>query len=456
MGKLSMQAKDSQRERFSPYLLFAVLGVAFSGFLYGFHTGIISGALVFLTPAFHLNAAGQGMVVSIILLGGLAGALVAGRMADLIGRKRTIEVTSFLLILGAALIALCDSYYILLLGRFITGIGVGIITVASPVYLAEVSPPHFRGACVALFQLALTIGMMISFLINYIFAESADWRWMFASGIFPAVLQVVILFFLPETPSWLLTQGFEEKALRTMKRLRKDVEWKAKMGEMALAAKTPSKGVWKTLFSSKLRFVLLIGIFLSIFQLITGINIVMFFAPKILEEAGFASAKGAILATLGIGIVNFLATALSTWLLDKEGRRILLLIGTAGMAVCLAALSVGFFFPSGFVDMFSLISMMAYVGFFAIGLGPVTWVVLSEIYPLKVRGVAMTVALFVNWLSNYLVALTFLDLVAWIGSGGTFLFYALITAAAFFFVYRFIPETKGKSLEEIEAQLSTK
>ncbi len=205
----------------TPLTLLAVLGAAFSGFLYGFHTGVIAGALVFLTPAFHLTASAQGMVVSVILLGGLAGSLFAGKMADTIGRKRTILVSSLLIILGAAMIALCDSYAILLLGRFITGVGVGIVTVAAPLYLAEIAPSRLRGACVALFQLALTVGIVASFLVNYFLGESGDWRWMFASGIIPAAAQVVLLFFLPETPSWLFTQGFEEKGINALKRLRK-------------------------------------------------------------------------------------------------------------------------------------------------------------------------------------------------------------------------------------------
>jgi sugar porter (SP) family MFS transporter len=414
---------------------------------------VIAGALVFLIPDFQLSAADQGMVVSIILLGGLAGALVAGRMADNLGRKRTIEVSSLLLILGAVMIVLCESYSILLLGRFLTGIGVGILTVAAPLYLGEIAPASKRGGCVALFQLLLTLGMGVSFLVNYLFADTGEWRWMFGVGIFPVVLQFILLLFLPETPSWLLTQGFEKRALQTLQKLRKDVEWKSHVQEMENSAKAPRSGIWKMLLSSKLRFVLVVGVCLSIAQLVTGINIVMFFAPKILQDAGFGSTTGALLATLGIGTVNFLATALSTWLLDRKGRRILLLIGIGGMALSLAGIALAFLVSVSFGAALSFMSMMTYVAFFAIGLGPVTWVLLAEIYPLKVRGLAMTVALFFNWLSNYLVALTFLDLVGWVGSGGTFLIYTVITLGAFLFVWRYIPETKGKSLEEIERQL---
>ncbi|MBS0604259.1 MAG: sugar porter family MFS transporter [Verrucomicrobia bacterium] len=449
-----MPLESRTQERCTAYLLFVVAVAAFGGFLYGFHTGIISGALIFLTPAYQLSIVDQGMVVSIILLGGLFGALVSGTLADLFGRKRTIALTSTLFIAGAAIIALSNSYETLLLGRFISGLGVGIISLSGPLYLAEISPPHYRGSFVSLFQLAITLGILASFAVNYIFAGSSDWRWMFAMGIFPAVLQMIALFFLPETPAWLFKKGLEKFALSTLGRLRKDKHWLKQVDAMKLAAKPHKSGAWKTLISLKLRFILIVGLILSAFQQITGINTVIFYAPKIFEEAGFASATGAIVASLGIGVINVLATLFSVWLLDKVGRRVLLLVGIAGMVVSLGFLAFAFFTESQFIDKIAVGSLMAYVSFFAIGLGPVTWVILSEIYPLKVRGAAMTVAIFTNWACNYLVALTFLDFIKVLGPHGTFFLYSLISIVAFWFIYRFIPETKGKSLEEIETLIS--
>jgi sugar porter (SP) family MFS transporter len=443
----------SSKERCTGFLFFVVTVAAFGGFLFGYHTGIISGALIFLTPAFQLSILQQGTVVSIILIGALLGALVAGMLADKIGRKRTIAITSALFVIGAAMIALSDTYEMLLIGRFVSGIGVGIISLSAPLYLAEISPPRFRGMFVSGYQLAITIGILASFFINYVFSIHADWRWMFAIGIFPALFQMVALFFLPETPSWLFKHGLHEHAILTLSRLRKDKDWIHQVETMKSAASPQKKGAWKVLFSPKLRFVLVIGVLLSAFQQITGINTVIYYAPKIFETAGFTSASGAILATLGVGIINVLSTAFSVWILDRIGRRKLLLIGIAGMALSLGFLAFAFFVESTMIGKIAMLSLMAYVAFFAIGLGPVTWVVISEIFPLKVRGKAMTVATFVNWFFNYLVSLTFLDLIAQIKAEGTFLIFALLSGLAFWFVFRYIPETKGKSLEEIETLL---
>ena len=388
-----MVLKKREEEYCTAFLLFVVAVAAFGGFLYGYHTGIISGALIYLTPFYHLSIAQQGMVVSIILIGALLGSLLAGVLADKAGRK-----ADHCLHLSPVYYWRCDnclseSYEMLLIGRFISGLGVGVIALSAPLYLAEVSPPHYRGRFVACYQLAIAFGILTSFFVNYIFSLSADWRWMFAIGIFPALFQMVALFFLPETPAWLFKHGLHEHAILTLGRLRKDKEWMHHIEEMKTAASPLKKGAWKTLFHSKLRFVLIIGVLLSSFQQITGINTVIFYAPKIFQTAGFASATGAILATLGIGIVNVLVTLVSTWLLDKAGRRRLLLIGTAGMALSLGFLAVAFFFQSQMIEKIALFSLMAYVAFFAIGLGPVTMVVISEIYPMKVRGKAMTIAI---------------------------------------------------------------
>ncbi len=441
-------------ERCSAYLFYVVIVAAFGGFLYGYHTGVIAGALVFLTPFFHLSTIEQGMVVSILLVGGIFGALLAGTLADKIGRKRTIALTLTLFIMGALIISLCNSYEWLLIGRFVTGVGVGIISVAAPIYLAEVSPPHYRGSFVSLFQLAIASGILLSFIVNSIFASDGNWRWMFAVGCFPALLQMFAVFFLPETPSWLFRHGLEKHAIETLKKLRKDTHWLSQIDAMKTAASLHKSGSWKSVLSPKLRAILIIGLILSALQQITGINTVFFYAPKIFESAGFTSSHAAITATLGIGIINVFITAFSVWLLDKMGRRQLLLIGAAGMGASLAFLSYAFFANSSSLGMISTVSLIAYVAFFAIGLGPVTWVILSEIYPLKIRAKAMTIAIFINWLCNYIVSLTFLNLVNQLGSSGTFLLYAVISVAAFWFIYRFIPETRGKSLEEIEKMVS--
>lgn len=437
-------------ERSTPYAHFVVAVAAFSGFLFGYHTGIISGALSFLSAAFQLTTGDQEMVVSIILAGALVGAICAGNLTDKIGRKKTILLTTFIFLIGSALIALCSSYAELLLGRFVNGLGIGIISVSAPLYLAEISPPHRRGTCVSLFQLFVAIGILGSFAVNYHFAETANWRWMFGWGIFPALLQMAALFFVPETPPWLFKHKKDQEAIAALSSLRKDNNWKEHVDEMKTSADPHKHGSWKTLFTHKLRFILIVGFILSALQQITGVNTVIYYAPKIFEETGFQSTSTAILATVSIGICNTIATAFSVWFLDKVGRRKFLLIGTGAMAVFLIIVTFAFFTESHLIDIISILSLMAYVASFALGLGPVTWVVLSEIFPLRVRGKAMSVAFVINWTCNYFVAYTFLDLLDHLGGHGTYLLYALICAIGFWFIYRFVPETKGKSLDEIE------
>jgi SP family galactose:H+ symporter-like MFS transporter len=338
-----------------------------------------------------------------------------------------------------------------LLSRLISGLGVGIVSLVIPLYLAEISPSKLRGTFVATYQLAITLGIVVSFAINYIYSLNADWRWMFAMGVFPAIFQFIALFFVPETPAWLFKQGQSDRAVATLARLRQDQEWRSQLEAMKSAASpTQKEGKWKDLLAPSYRFVLLIGLFLSTFQQITGINTVIYYAPKIFQTAGFASATGAILATLSIGMINVFATGVASWLLDKVGRRLLLLLGTAGMALSLGFLAFAFFIASPLIGKISVICLMCYVAAFAIGLGPATWVVISEIYPMEIRGKAMTVATFANWFFNYLVSLTFLSLIKSLGAQGTFCIYALLSAVTFWLVFSYLPETKGKTLEEIE------
>jgi MFS transporter, SP family, galactose:H+ symporter len=448
-----MSSKTVAKERCTAYLLFVVIVGAFGGFLYGFFTGVISGALLPLATAFRLSTVDQGVVVSILLLGGLVGALAAGMLADRFGRKWTMSLTSLIFIAGALLTALSYSYEWLLFGRFFSGIGVGIIVVVAPLYLAEISPAAYRGAFVSLFQLAVAMGILFSFFVNYLFIQSGEWRWMFGVGILPALLQMIALFFLPETPAWLLKTGQKRLAAKAFSKLRKDTHWKEQISAAKTTSSTRKQGGWKTLFSPQLRLIAVVGIILSSLQQITGINTVIFYAPKIFETTGFQSANSAIIATISIGVMNALATLLSVWLSKKMGRRTLLLMGSAGMGISLILFSIAYFAHLSLIGGISILTLMAYVAFFAIGLGPITLVVLSEIFPLKVRGLAMTIALSANWICNYLVSLTFLGLIERLSLPGTFLLYGLISLCAFWFIYRFIPETHGKTLEEIEEQI---
>ncbi len=284
--------------------------------------------------------------------------------------------------------------------------------------------------------------------MNVLFAEL--WRTVFFLSFLVGFFQLLGLFFLPETPAWLLGHKQKSSAKKTLGELREGSDWKKHLDEMSEVA--DSKKIPRNLSSYK--SILIVGLLLSVFQQITGVNTVIYYAPKIFGLSGDLSSDSALLATFGVGIINFVATLVAVWLLDKVGRRTLLLVGIFGMLVCQLFLGIAFAPQGKVLDIMALLSVMGYVCFFGIGLGPITWVVLSEIFPLKIRGKAVGMALFANWFANYLIALTFLPLLTKLGMSLTFFMYALITLIACIFVYFCIPETKGKSLEEIELMVN--
>jgi SP family galactose:H+ symporter-like MFS transporter len=400
----------------------SVLTASLGGFQFGYNTAIISGAILFLRKEFSLSSTLEGLVVSMILIGALLGASIAGMCADTWGRRKTLGLTAILFLVGALWSAYAPSISALLLGRSIQGIALGTVSLAAPLYLAEIAPAEKRGRYVSANQLAITIGILASYICNYAWASSQNWRSMLGFAAFPALLQLLGLFFISESPSW-------EKKKNTS---------------------------WKLLLTPRFRRPLFIGVFLSIFQQITGINAVIYFAPSIFQDAGFSSASGAILATVGIGIINVIATTFSLWLLDRVGRRPLLLWGLGGMVASLLILSSAFFIQSEVIDTIAIASLTAYVASFALGMGPVPWLIISEIYPLEIRGRAMSLATLANWFSNFLIAFTFLDLAATLTSGGVFLLFAATGAAAILFTWKFIPETKGLALEEIAKKISSR
>jgi len=394
--------------------MFKNLLAALGSFLLGYNTAIIAGALPFIRQTFHLSTTYEGFVVSSVLIGALLGALFAGKVADHFGRRPATFITAALFILGIAIASLAHSIEFLIIGRFITGIGAGLTSVIAPLYLAEVAPIERRGAIVGINQLAITVGVLIAYSMNYVFASTGNWQWMFALGMIPALLQLSCFAWLPETSAWI--------------------------------GKPKIKIHWHAIFQPRYRKLLLLGLFLSSCQQITGINAIVYFAPEIFRQAGFSSISVSILATLGLGFVSVIVTPVCMRLIDNVGRKRLLLVGVAGMAVSLLVLASAFYTKTASLNIIALACLTAYMAFFAIGLGPVTWVFLSEIYPLEVRGAAMSLAIFANWLSNTIVAFTFLDLMILMGSGGAFCLYAIIGIISWFILYRFLPETKGKSL----------
>jgi sugar porter (SP) family MFS transporter len=319
------------------------------------------------------------------------------------------------------------------------------------------APARNRGALVSLNQFAITCGILVSYLVGYLFAQAGQWRWMLALGALPGAILATGMLVLPETPRWLAGHGHMAEAGAVLRRLRGATsEAEAELTELRTDLRREGQlASWRELLNPVVRGPLIIGVGLAIFQQITGINTVIYFAPVIFQAAGISSASSAILATAGVGVVNVLMTVVAIQLIDKVGRRALLLFGLLGMAVCLVLLGLGFAIggSSATLGWLTALSLGAYVGFFAIGLGPVFWLLISEIFPLYVRGRGMGVATIANWGSNLLVTVTFLELIVVLGRPGTFFLYAAMTAVAYIFTWSQVMETKGLSLEAIEAEL---
>jgi SP family galactose:H+ symporter-like MFS transporter len=436
------------------FVYIAALFAALGGLLFGYDTGVISGALIFIKREFGLTTAAEEIVVSGVLLGATIGAIVGGKAADLFGRRRVLLVTAAIFGIGALASAVAPSPSILIVSRIVLGLAIGFASTNVPVYLSEVAPPQARGWVVSLFQLAVTVGIVVAYLTDYAFAGVEGWRWMLGLAVVPALVFGTGMFFLPETPRWLIRGGQHEVAHRVLVRIRQVADVNVEMEEIkaSLAQQTES-GRWVDLLSRQVRPALVVGLGLAIFQQITGINTVIYYAPKILQAAGFNSASGAILATSGVGVVNVGMTIIAMFLVDRAGRRPLLLVGIAGMFVTLGVLGLSFRIsnPSGQLAWIAVICLMGYVASFAISLGPIFWLLIAEIYPLKIRGLAEGMAATFNWGSNLVVSLTFLTLVEKLGASSTFLLYAFASVASWLFAYYLVPETKGRTLEEIEA-----
>ncbi len=437
----------------SSFVYVAASFAALGGLLFGYDTGVISGAVIFIKKDFALTTFPQELVVSMVLLGATIGALSGGRFADRFGRRITLIGTSIVFIAGALICALAPSFTILVVGRVVVGLGIGMASTTVPVYISEVSPPEARGWQVSLFQLAITIGILAAYLVDYAFAKSQAWRWMLGLAAVPGVILGIAMIFLPESPRWLARWSHPENARAVLVRIRGTQEVETELREiLGSLAHSEEHGAWSDLLKPAVRPALVVGVGLAIFQQVTGINTVIYYAPTIIQSAGLPSAEAAILATAGIGLVNVLMTIVAMWLIDRVGRRPLLLTGIVGMILSLGVL--GFVFRSGAQNAaavrLAVITLMAYVTFFAISLGPIFWLLIAEIFPLKIRGQAEGAAAGTNWIFNLLVSMTFLTLVELIGPTWTFWLYGLLAIAALIFCYYLVPETKGRSLEEIE------
>jgi sugar porter (SP) family MFS transporter len=423
------------------------------GLLFGYDTGVISGAVIFIKKDFALSTFPQELVVSMVLAGATIGALSGGKLSDRFGRRITLIGTSLIFVAGALICAAAASFTMLVAGRAIVGLAIGLSSTTVPVYISEVAPPEARGWQVSLFQLAITVGILAAYLVDYAFAKSGSWRWMLGLAVVPGAILGIGMLFLPESPRWLAKYLHPEAARKVLARIRGTADVEPELREiMDSLSRSEKHGSWKDLLHHSVRPALIVGMGLAIFQQITGINTVIYYAPTIIQSAGSSSASAAILATAGIGVVNVVMTLVAMWLIDRIGRRPLLLTGIGGMIVTLGILGYLFNAPvhSGIAGRFAVVTIMAYVAFFAISLGPIFWLLIAEIYPLQIRGQAEGTAAATNWVFNLVVSITFLTLVERIGPAHTFWLYGALAVASWLFSYFLVPETKGRTLEEIE------
>lgn len=428
------------------------------GLLFGYDTGVISGALLFIKKDFFLSPTMQGVVTSMVLVGAVAGAACGGSLTDRFGRKPIIIVMAALFAGGSLLSAAAANVWMLMAARGILGVAIGVASMLTPLYLSEVAPAQHRGAVVSLNQFCITLGILASYVVDYSLTDvTGTWRWMLGLGTVPGLMLGLGMAFLPESPRWLAGQGRMAEAgavLRTM-RGTSDVDTELAGLDRDIGEERANAGLGALLTAPKARLPLIVGVGLAVFQQITGINTVIYYAPSIFREAGLASDSAAILATVGVGVVNVLMTVVALLLMDQAGRRKLLLVGLTIMTVCLAILAVTFLGShSQALGTVTAIALAAYVGGFAIGLGPVFWLIIAEIFPLAYRGRGMSVASMANWGSNLIVALLFLDLIRLLSPAGTFALFAAMTIAALVFAWRFVPETNRRSLEQIETDMA--
>lgn len=430
---------------------------ALGGLLFGYDTGVVSGALLFIKDDFGgLSSLQQELVTSLLLVGAAIGAVVAGRVADVIGRRPTIMITAAIFVLGVLLAAFAPAYLILVAARVIIGLGVGSASMVVPLYIGELAPPRVRGALVSLNQLAITIGILVSYLVDYGLASGGNWRLMFGLAAIPAVILFVGILFQHESPAYLVKHGRIDEAREVLARLRGRDEIDDEIDDIRQVAEQQKASTARDLLAPRVRAALTVGVMLAVFQQITGINTVIYYAPSLLHGAGLGN-SASLLANVLVGGVNVLLTIVAIALLDRVGRRPLLLIGTCGMAVGMAITAGAFLGHDQLAHgraVVAIVGLLIYTGSFAIGLGPVFWLLIAEIYPLKIRGQAMSVATIANWSANFVVTISFLTLLDAIGGFGVFLMFGVLTLVALAYFARRVPETKGTSLQQIERDLT--
>lgn len=443
------------------YILFIAFSAALGGLLFGYDTAVISGAIGNLTEYFQLTPVETGWAISSALVGCLVGAFFSDYLSDTFGRKVTMLITAVLFILNSVGTALPISFSMFVLFRIVGGIGVGIASMVVPMYIAEIAPPKRRGALVGNYQLAIVIGIVVVYFVNYFIALQGDaswnlnigWRWMFGSELIPSLLFLFFIFLIPESPRWLFQKGETSKAIAVLQKINTAEEVGQVQLEIENSMQHEDKNQWKHLSNPMYKKALFVGIGLSVLQQLTGINAILYYAPEIFKSLG-SSTDVSLLETSILGVVNLIFTLLAIRLVDKMGRKPLLYIGSLGMTIALAA--VGLFIYYDALGNWVLPFLLLFMASFSISWGPIVWVLLSEIFPNNIRSLALAISVFIQWVANFMVTQIFPSLVEnqWLKDhfNGAFPFYlfSVICLFSLLFVWKKVPETKNKTLEQMD------
>ncbi|MGA2587906.1 MAG: sugar porter family MFS transporter [Candidatus Aminicenantales bacterium] len=431
------------------YVVFVSVIAAIGGLLFGFDTAIIAGAVRFLKVRFALSSFGEGLAVSIVLVGCMAGTWIAGTASDRVGRKRFLLISASLFFVSAVGCAIPRHLTEFLVFRFVGGLAIGSASIICPLYISEIAPARIRGALVSINQMTIVTGILLAYFVNWILvgAGPSNWRWMFAAATVPAVIFFGLVLRVPESPRWLMKQGRDEEALEILCRVNAPGPAAAEILSIkeTLALE---QGKLSELFKPGFRTALLVGVVLAVFQQITGINAVIYYSPRFFETAGLARGAAILQSTI-VGLVNVLFTIVAIALVDRVGRKPLLLTACGGMGVSFILLGAAFkfqLFSGGLVLVFTLL----YIAFFAMAMGPIVWVVIAEIFPTRIRGQAMAIATVALWFADFVVSLSFPVIADKLHESFAFWLYAGMCVVDFIFMLFFLPETKGKSLEDIE------
>ena len=466
-----MAKKENRQNKTLVIVIAAVASTG--GLLFGFDTGVISGAIPFLQEYFELTDGQIENITALGLIGAVVGALFCGRLTDYLGRKKVILASAFVFATGAVWTGLAPTVPQLMISRFYLGLAIGVSSFAVPLYIAEISPTKIRGILVSLFQLLITVGILTAYLSDRAFADNSNpesWRPMLYIGVVPAMVLLIGMIFLPETPRWLMSKGREKESQRILEKIENAEFIEGSIAKMKKDLEIDaSQAGWKEIFKPWLRNALIIAAGIMFFQQFVGINTVIYYSPKIFLAAGFEGNEAAIAASVIVGAVNVLFTIVSLFMIDRLGRRKLFFLGMAGITISLICMGLGFVLE-GVTKWFLVGSMLVYIAFFAISLGPLGWLIISEVFPTRVRGLGASIGSLSNWGFNTLVVWSFFKMASAIGNakevvvpagkdmsevcpsciGSVFWIFAAVAVIGIIWGYFYIPETKGVTLEEIE------